>query len=110
MFHDPDTQQRSISWNTTNPKSTLRRRSLWWMIRIAREFGIISAALEAELDWLRTPQHGSSAGALGHRQDGIPEPVEAGIRHGDENDPPNEEMEDDLSMTFGSAQVGIAGE
>jgi hypothetical protein len=57
MFHDPDMQQRSISWNTANPESTLRRRSFWWMIRIAREFGIINAALEAELDWLRTQRN-----------------------------------------------------
>lgn len=52
MFNDPDTQRQPIHWNLATPELTLRRRSLWWMIRIAREFGIIDSALETELDWL----------------------------------------------------------
>jgi hypothetical protein len=31
----------------------LRRLSFWWFIRIAREFGVISATLETDLHWLR---------------------------------------------------------
>lgn len=40
MFYDPDKQQRPIKWNTANPELTLRRQTFWWMIRIARDFGI----------------------------------------------------------------------
>jgi hypothetical protein len=57
MFNDPDRQQRPITWNVGNPEPTLRRRNFWWMIRIAREFGIINAALKTELDWLRTQRN-----------------------------------------------------
>lgn len=57
MFRDPDRQQLPIRWNTANPEPMLRRQSFWWMIRIAREFGIINADLEAELDWLRTQRN-----------------------------------------------------
>jgi hypothetical protein len=57
LFYDPDRQQRPIRWNTATPEPMLRRQSLWWMIRIAREFGIINAALDAELDWLRTQRN-----------------------------------------------------
>jgi hypothetical protein len=57
MFDDPDTQRRPINWNSANPEPTLRRRTFWWMIRIAREFGIINPALETELNWLRTQRN-----------------------------------------------------
>jgi hypothetical protein len=56
-FDDPDRQQRPITWNAANPEPMLRRRTFWWMIRIAREFGIITATLEKELDWLRTQRN-----------------------------------------------------
>jgi hypothetical protein len=56
-FYDPDNQQRPIKWNATNPEPTLRGQSFWWMIRIAREFGIINASLGSELDWLRTQRN-----------------------------------------------------
>lgn len=52
-FHHPTKRQHPINWNAAKPEPTLRRRSFWWMIQIAREFGIINAALETELDWLR---------------------------------------------------------
>jgi hypothetical protein len=56
-FDDPDRQQRPIAWNAASPEPTLRRRNFWWMIRIAREFGIINGALATELDWLRTQRN-----------------------------------------------------
>ena len=43
-FRDPDKQLRPITWNAANPEPTLRRQSLWWFIRIARDFGIINSA------------------------------------------------------------------
>ena len=52
-YMDPDKQQRPITWNMRNPQPARHRLSLWWFIRIAREFGIVSTALEADLDWLR---------------------------------------------------------
>lgn len=52
-FRDPDKQLHPIQWNIANPEPMLNRQSLWWFIRIAREFGIISAALAGELQWLR---------------------------------------------------------
>ena len=57
MFHDPDRQHRPIRGNPANPEPALRRQTFWWMIRIAREFGIINASLENELDWLRTQRN-----------------------------------------------------
>jgi hypothetical protein len=53
LFQDPDRRLKSIRWNTASPETALRRQTFWWMIQIAREFGIINTALEAELDWLR---------------------------------------------------------
>jgi hypothetical protein len=52
-FADPDTQKRPISWDPTAPERALRKQTLWWLIRIAREFAIISTPLAGELDWLR---------------------------------------------------------
>ena len=52
-FDDPDRRKRPITWNVANPGPTLRYRNFWWMIRIAREFGIISAALAEGTHWLR---------------------------------------------------------
>lgn len=53
QFRDPDKRSKPIAWNTANPGPMLRRQTFWWMIRVAREFGIINASLEADLDALR---------------------------------------------------------
>lgn len=42
-----------INWNTANPAPTVRRQKFWWMIRVARDFSITTAALESDLDALR---------------------------------------------------------
>jgi hypothetical protein len=52
-FRDPDKQLRPIAWNAANPEATLRRQSLWWLIRVARDFGVINSTLESDLQWLR---------------------------------------------------------
>jgi hypothetical protein len=52
-YVDPDRRQKPISWDPRNPEYRLRKQTLWWLIRIAREFGVINAALERDLDWLR---------------------------------------------------------
>jgi len=57
LFKDPDKQQLPIRWNAASPEPMLRRQSFWWMVRIAREFGIINTSLESELDWLRTQRN-----------------------------------------------------
>jgi hypothetical protein len=67
-YKDPDYQKQAISWNTSNPAPVLRKRSLWWYIRVAREFGIVSKALADELDWLRKQRnavHLQEVSALG---------------------------------------------
>ena len=53
QFRDPDIRKQPITWNTANPTPMLRRQTFWWMVRIAREFGIIDPSLETDLDVLR---------------------------------------------------------
>lgn len=50
---DPDYQKKSINWNLANPDPALIKRPMWWLIRVARDFRIVTATLQAELDWLR---------------------------------------------------------
>jgi hypothetical protein len=53
QFRDPDVRNQPITWNTANPGPMLRRQTFWWMIRIAREFRVISPSLETDLHVLR---------------------------------------------------------
>jgi hypothetical protein len=69
QFHDPDVRNRPITWNATNPAPTLRRQNFWWMIRIAKEFGIIHPTLKADLEVLRKGRntvHLQQRSAVGH--------------------------------------------
>jgi hypothetical protein len=52
-YRDPDRQAQPITWNAGNPEPMLHRLSFWWLIRIARDFGVITAALGDDLHWLR---------------------------------------------------------
>ncbi len=52
-WSDPDKQKHAIAWNAAQPEHTLAKQSLWWLVRISREFGVINTALENELQWLR---------------------------------------------------------
>lgn len=52
-FDDPVSRKKPIKWIKTNPEPQLRKRSLWWLVKVSREFGIISHQLETEVDWLR---------------------------------------------------------
>ncbi len=52
-WHDPDVMKRAIKWNTAAPEAALKKSSFWWLIRVARDFGIISQVLADDLDKLR---------------------------------------------------------
>lgn len=52
-WNDPDRRRDQLFWNPANPDPTLAKRSMWWLVRIAREFRIITVSLETELQWLR---------------------------------------------------------
>ena len=56
-FIDPDNQTRPIAWNVADPEPRLRRQTFWWLIRIAKEFGIIRGALASDLHWLRNQRN-----------------------------------------------------
>jgi hypothetical protein len=49
----PDKQKGFIKWDTSSPESTLERQNLWWLIRIATDFGVVDRALGSDLQWLR---------------------------------------------------------
>jgi hypothetical protein len=53
QWSDPDKQRHPIVWNAAQRERTLAKQSLWWLVRIGREFGIVNGALEDELQWLR---------------------------------------------------------
>lgn len=46
-------KKKPIPWERWSAESNLRRQSMWWHARIAREFGIITDACFNDLDWLR---------------------------------------------------------
>ncbi len=50
---DPDTRHKPLTWNRAQPDRVLAKQSMWWLVRIAREFHIVTPTLERELDWLR---------------------------------------------------------
>lgn len=56
-FSNPDernpTKRKAIPWGRGSTESNLRRQSLWWHARIAREFGILNKSCFDDLDWLR---------------------------------------------------------
>jgi len=53
QWADPDTRRKRINWNPLQPDRMLAKQSLWWLVRISREFRIVTPTLEAELQWLR---------------------------------------------------------
>lgn len=57
QWNDPDVKKRPITWSTAAPEAALRKSSLWWLIRVATEFGIISQALADDLNKLRAQRN-----------------------------------------------------
>lgn len=53
QWSDPDFQHKPITWNRAHPERTLGRQTMWWLVRIARDFRVIDAGLATELQWLR---------------------------------------------------------
>lgn len=52
-WKDPNTKKQPLSWSSSNTQTLLRRQSLWWLVRVANEFGILSRELADDLQWLR---------------------------------------------------------
>ncbi len=52
-YLDPDRQQRPIQWSTAHPERAKAIQNFWWLVRISREFRIISPRTERDLQWLR---------------------------------------------------------
>ena len=50
---DPDKMQQPLAWSRSNPKYIVSRQSLWWLVRVAREFAIVDSRLADDLQWLR---------------------------------------------------------
>lgn len=52
-WKDPDRQQRPIAWNAANPDPTIAKQQFWWLVRIGKDFQIVSVKLSRDQDWLR---------------------------------------------------------
>lgn len=52
-WNNPDQQRDQTAWNLASPERTLSKRSMWWLICIARDFGIVTTNLGKDLQWLR---------------------------------------------------------
>ncbi len=52
-WSDPDVKKRPINWSVKSIEWQIEKQSFWWIIRVARETGIISDSLRKDLDWLR---------------------------------------------------------
>lgn len=52
-FDDLNRQTKPIRWNLKSPELQLAKRSLWWLARVSKDFGVIDGTLEAEVQWLR---------------------------------------------------------
>ena len=57
QWNDPDKKTQPINWNPAHPEYAIGQWSLWWLVRIAQEFKIISIDLEQDLQWLRVPRN-----------------------------------------------------
>lgn len=53
QWNDPDVKKRPITWTTSAPEAVLKKATFWWLIRVAREFGIVSRTLADDLNKLR---------------------------------------------------------
>jgi len=53
LYSDPDKQQYLVNWRVKDIDAQVGRRSFWWLIRIAGEFGIVQGALLTDLQYLR---------------------------------------------------------
>jgi hypothetical protein len=46
-------KRKPIRWGTISTEAILRKQTLWWYARIAREFTIVTKGLHDDLDWIR---------------------------------------------------------
>ncbi|MGW8127703.1 MAG: hypothetical protein ACWGG5_05030 [Stenotrophomonas sp.] len=53
QFSDPGKNKKPISWNMASPERQVAKRSMWWLVAIGHEFGIINSTLKKDVDWLR---------------------------------------------------------
>lgn len=54
QWRDPHNRKSPIVWSPATLQDTLEKQTFWWRIMIARDFRIIDAGLERDLQWLRT--------------------------------------------------------
>lgn len=53
----PDKREGPLRWGPGSPDPLLRKQGLYWLVRVAEEFGIIGADLAEHLQWLRTERN-----------------------------------------------------
>lgn len=52
LYRDAGHQQ-PIDWKKGNPTTILGKQSLWWLVTVASEIGIVNSTLHDDLHWLR---------------------------------------------------------
>jgi len=52
-WNDPGKKKEPLTWDMANPERLMSKRSMWWLVQVARSFNIITTTLEGELQWLR---------------------------------------------------------
>lgn len=53
LWKDPDKRTRPLDWTRAAPDAVLKKQTLWWLVVVARDLGIIKPALAKQLDRLR---------------------------------------------------------
>lgn len=58
LWGDPDSKLKPLRWtHGVADNRLLARQSLWWLIRVSKEFRIVDANLAVDLDWLRVERN-----------------------------------------------------
>lgn len=52
-WNDPHKMREALTWDQANTERVMAKRSMWWLVQIARSFNIVTVSLETELQWLR---------------------------------------------------------
>src|SRR6266571_3348639 len=66
-FRDPDQQQKPLNWNIGHRLTKLNKQSLYWLITVAAEEGIVSQQLATRLQWLREERNRVHVRARSHQ-------------------------------------------
>ena len=52
-WNDPHKRREPLIWDPANPERVMAKRSMWWLIEIARSFNVVNTTLQTDLQWLR---------------------------------------------------------